>query len=94
LAETESLSKELELVEDELARLVAEKGAELVSFRDGYALVREALTRLAGVGDLRSFAIAEGYVPLERLEDFKKPLGANTLSTSSPAEANTMRNHR
>jgi vacuolar-type H+-ATPase subunit I/STV1 len=33
LAETESLRKELELVEDELARLVAEKGAELVSLR-------------------------------------------------------------
>ena len=76
LAETESLKKDLERVEDELSRLVAEKGAELVSLRDGYALVRETLTRLAGAGDLRSFAIAEGYVPLERLEEFKKTVGS------------------
>lgn len=75
LGEIESYRGELEKIEDELLRRVSEKGAELVSLRDGYMLVREALARLAGAGSLRSFAIAEGYVPLEKLEEFRKAVG-------------------
>ncbi|MEM1964847.1 MAG: V-type ATPase 116kDa subunit family protein [Candidatus Caldarchaeum sp.] len=73
--ELRELEKELSDIDGELRRMVAVESAKLIAFRDAYALVREALLRIAGAGSLRFFAVVEGFVPAERIDEFRAKIG-------------------
>jgi len=71
-----SVERRVSEIDGNLRKLIAEKSQTIVSLRDGFALVLESLERIAGAGDLKSFAVAEGFIPTEKLEEFRVKIGS------------------
>lgn len=74
--ELQTLKKEVDSLGSELDSLLERERLRIIAARDGYQLVKEALSRIAGAGELRSFAISEGYIPAEKKEEFLKVIGS------------------
>ncbi|MEM1948607.1 MAG: V-type ATPase 116kDa subunit family protein [Candidatus Caldarchaeum sp.] len=66
----------IEEITRELEKIITEERERVIAIRDGYLLVRESLSRIGGAGELRSFAVAEGYIPAEKMDDFKKSIAS------------------
>ncbi|MDW8063767.1 MAG: V-type ATPase 116kDa subunit family protein [Candidatus Caldarchaeum sp.] len=75
-SEINLLKEKIEKISAEVANFVVRDRQLVLSLRDGYLLVKESLSRLAGAGEFKSFAVAEGYVPAEKVDEFKKLLGS------------------
>ncbi|MEM0350098.1 MAG: V-type ATPase 116kDa subunit family protein [Candidatus Caldarchaeum sp.] len=74
--EVQSLKKEVDALGSELTELLERERLRLIAARDGYQLVKDTLSRIAGAGELRSFAVAEGYIPAEKKDEFLKTIGS------------------
>ncbi|MDW8084091.1 MAG: V-type ATPase 116kDa subunit family protein [Candidatus Caldarchaeum sp.] len=75
-SEIRSIEQRIAGINLELASYVAAEKQHLISLRDGYLLVKESLSRVAGAGDLRFFAVTEGYVPNEKIDEFIRRVGS------------------
>lgn len=74
--EVQYLKKTAVEVEEKLKDVVAKHSDQLVSLRDSYVIVKDALARIGGAGVLKSFALIEGYVPAERFDVFMHTVGS------------------
>ncbi|MEM4280716.1 MAG: V-type ATPase 116kDa subunit family protein [Candidatus Caldarchaeum sp.] len=74
-SEVDELEKKLTEIDEELGKIISMESAKLVALRDGYALVKETLSRIAGAGSLKAFAVVEGFVPADRVDEFQARIG-------------------
>lgn len=74
--ELATVRQRIKELSSKIDKVALEERERIISLRDGYRLVKESLSRIAGAGELRSFAIAEGYVPAEKVENFVQEIGS------------------
>jgi len=73
--ELEELKSLLSTVETRLSRFIETEQSRLISLRDGYRTIKDALRSLGGGGELRRFAVIRGYVPADATQLFVKRVG-------------------
>lgn len=77
--EVAKLEEELNKIETRLREVSEKEAVRIISLRDSYYTLKNAVHSLGGGGSLKRFAVIKGYIPKNRYEQF-----INTFSSRYP----------
>lgn len=75
----EEAERSLTECESRLEKMKTELGTKLLSLREAAQLAYATLSRLRKAGDLKRFGVIEGYVPTERIGEFRQKYSSYIL---------------